>query len=89
MITKEDYQKLPEIIQLRIMELDKLIEQYPYKIPTVKAAEFLKMDVECFRKAVEQGKLPFALGCDNSNYGNRYSYVSSLTFYLWCVSPIL
>lgn len=87
MLTKEQIEHMPSIMQDRIDELNKLIEEYPCKIPTVKAAKYLKMDVECLRRAIEQGKVPFALGCENDIYGNRYSYVSSITFYLWCISP--
>lgn len=89
MLKIEDIEKLPSVIKSRIKELNALVEEYPYKIPTIKAAEFLKMDIECFRRAIEQGRLPFALGCNNDTYGNRYSYVSSMTFYLWCLSPVL
>lgn len=80
---------MPHEIQNRIKELNKLIENYPQKIPVVKVAKYLGMDVECLRRAIEQGKVPFALGCDNELYGNRYAYISSLTFYLWCLSPTI
>ena len=89
MLSNENIEKMPNVIQQRRKELNKLVEKYPQKIPTTKAADFLKMDIECFRRAIEQNRLPFALGCNNDKYGNRYSYVSSITFYLWCISPIL
>ena len=84
-----DYNKLPEEMRNEICELDKLIKKYPKKIPTDEAAKYLGMDKSCLRRVIEQGKAPFALGCDNGEYGNRYSYVSTLTFYLWCLSPVL
>ena len=80
---------LPKNIQERIAELDEIIEMYPKKIPVTTAAKFLGMDVECMRRGIEQGKFPFALGCDNDIYGNRYAYISSVTFYLWFLSPII
>lgn len=82
-------QYLPQAIQNRLRELDELIEMYPLKIPTTKVAKYLGMDIECLRRAIEQNKIPFALGCDSDKLGNRYTYVSSLTFYLWVVSPII
>ena len=88
-MTEKQLEQMPQVIKNRIEELDMLIAEHPYKIPTVKAAKYLKMDVECFKRAIEQGKIPFALGCDNDVCGNRYSYVSTLKFYLWCVSPCL
>lgn len=90
MIIKEQLlNKVPDIIQTRISELNELIEKHPYKIPTSKAAKFLGMDVECLKRAIEQGRVPFALGCSNDVYSNRYTYISSLTFYLWCISPVI
>lgn len=80
--------KLPQVIQDRLEELEKLIEMYPLKIPTTKVAKYLGMDIECLRRAIEQNKIPFALGCESDKLGNRYTYVSSLTFYLWVTSPM-
>lgn len=86
---EDSIKKLPANIRGKISELDKLIDKYPKKIPTVQIAKFLGMDIECLRRGIEQGTIPFALGCNNDEYGNRYSYVSSVTFYLWYLSPIL
>lgn len=80
---------MPEIIQNRLKDLNRLIEEHPNRIPTVKAAKYLGMDIECLRRAIEQGKVPFAIGCDSDFKGNRYAYISTLTFYLWCLSPIV
>ena len=88
MISQDKTNILPSVITERIKELNHLVDEYPYKIPTDKVAKFLKMDIECLKRSIEQNKAPFALGCDNQ-YGNRYSYISSLTFYLWCLAPIL
>ena len=89
MIT-EQLNKIPKILQERIGELNNLVEKHPNKIPTTTAAKFLGMDVECLKRAIEQGKVPFAIGCTNNEvYGNRYTYISTLTFYLWCMSPII
>lgn len=86
---EEIIQKLPINIQNRVHELQKLVDKHPYKIPTTKVAKFLGMDIECLRRGIEQGKIPFALGCNNDSFGNRYSYVSSVTFYLWFLAPII
>lgn len=81
--------KLPTEIKARIKELDTLISEHPKKIPTIKVAKFLGMDIECLRRAIEQGTIPFALGCDNDKFGNRYTYISTTTFYLWFLAPLL
>ena len=86
---KKQIEKLPIVVQQKIQELEELLNQYPKKMPTTKVASFLGMDVECLRRAIEQGKTPFSIGCDNDSYGNRYTYISSVTFYLWYCSPIL
>lgn len=86
---EEIIQKLPTEIKTRLDELEMLIRQYPKKIPTNKVAKFLGMDVECLRRGIEQGTIPFALGCDGDKFSNRYTYVSSTTFYLWYLSPII
>lgn len=82
-------ERLPDIIKDKISVLEDLIKDHPDKIPVTKAAKFLGMDVECLKRCIEQGKVPFAFGCDNDKYGNRYSYVSSVKFYLWVISPLL
>ena len=80
---------MPKTIQDKINELEQLVYEYPNKIPTVKAAKFLGMDIECLRRGIEQGVIPFALGCNNDKFGNRYTYISSPTFYLWYLSPLI
>lgn len=86
---EEIIKKLPIEIKTRMDELNVLITEHPKKIPTTKVAKFLGMDIECLRRAIEQGTIPFALGCDNDKFGNRYTYVSATTFYLWFLAPLL
>ena len=86
---QEKVSLVPDNIKEKILELDTLIQQYPKKIPTNKVAKFLGMDIECLRRGIEQGTIPFALGCDGDKFSNRYTYVSATTFYLWYLSPII
>ena len=88
-ILKEKKNNLPPVIQNKIDELETLIQKYPNKIPTTVVAKFLGMDIECLRRGIEQGSIPFALGCNNDKYGNRYTYVSTTTFYLWYIAPLI
>ena len=80
---------IPDTIKDRIGELTELVENFPEKLPADKAAKFLKMDSEVLRRAIEQGKVPVALGCDNGAHGNRYAYISTMTFYLWLMAPAI
>ena len=80
---------LPKTIKDKINELKLLVQEHPNKIPTVKVAKFLGMDIECLRRGIEQGTIPFALGCNNDKFGNRYTYISAPTFYLWYLSPMI
>lgn len=86
---QEKISGLPNEIRCKIDELNEIISQHPKKIPTTKVAKFLGIDIECLRRGIEQGSIPFALGCDNDKFGNRYTYVSAITFYLWYLAPII
>ena len=68
--------KIPDYVRSKINELDELVKEYPQKIPITKVAKFLGVDIECLRRAIEQGRIPFALGCDGDECSNRYTYVS-------------
>lgn len=81
--------QLPELLKTKVSELENLIIEHPNKIPVTKVAKFLDMDVECLKRGIEQNRVPFAFGCNNDKHGNRYSYISTLKFYLWMMSPII
>lgn len=78
----------PEEIRENIVCLNGIISKYPKKIPVAVVANFLGMDVECLKRCIECGNVPFAIGC-NENQKNRYSYISATTFYLWYLSPFI
>ncbi len=80
---------MPKGIKEQVDELTALVDEYPKKIPVNKAAKFLSMDTECLKRMIEQGTLPFAVGCENGSLGNRYSYISSPKFYMWYMQPVI
>ena len=65
---------------------DKLVmlcEEYPSKIPLEKAAEYLSMDKEGLRSAIEQGRSQFGLCVQKSLNGNRAFTIPTLAFFSW------
>ena len=81
--------KLPEPIKNKLTELNQLVEQYPLKIPVNAAAKFLDMDAQCLRRAIDQCKVPFALGCNNGKYGNRSAHIPTAAFFFWYTAPLI
>lgn len=80
---------LPQPVQEKLDELNQIVEQYPIKIPVEIAAKFLGWDKSCLRRSVDQGKAPFAVGCDNGKYGNRSACIPTATFYFWYTNSIV
>ena len=80
---------IPQPIADKLKELEQLVEAHPLKIPTQKVAKFLGMDYPCLMRAIDQCKVPFAIGCDNGKYGNRYTYIPTATFYFWYAAPLI
>lgn len=81
--------KIPNPVLTKLEELQTLVDKYPLKIPVNEAAKFLGMDADCLRRAADQGKLPFAIGCNNGKYGNRYTHIPTPTLYFWYVAPLV
>lgn len=74
---------IPAPIQDQLEKLDKLVEEYPLKIPVNACAAFLGMNNESLRACLEYGACPFGLGWIKNNAQNRAFYIPTLTFYLW------
>lgn len=81
--------KIPQPIQIKINDLEHLVQEYPNKIPVEAAAKFLGMDAQCLRRSIDQGKAPFAIGCNNGIHGNRYAHIPTATFYFWYMAPFI
>lgn len=81
--------KLPLPILVKLDELERLVEQYPLKIPTKEAANFLEMDYQCLIRAIDQGKVPFGIGWDNGQYSNRHTHIPTAPFYFWYIGPTI
>lgn len=74
---------IPRPIELKLYELQGLIEKYPLAIPIPKLAEFLGCDDEGLRCSIDKGQCPFAIGWQKSLKGNRAYKVPTVPFYLW------
>ena len=81
--------ELPKPVQDKLDELQQIVNEHPARIPVIKAAKLLGMDQSLLRRAVDQCKVPFAIGCDNGKYGNRQTYIPTAPFYFWYVAPLL
>lgn len=80
---------IPEPIQGKLTELDKIVREYPLKIPTQIVSKFLGIDYNCLIRALEQGKVPFGFGWNNGLYKNRGTYIPTAVFYFWYTGPLL
>lgn len=80
---------MPIPVKEKIAELENLVAEYPFKIPVNAAAKFLNMDADCLRRSIDQAKCPFAIGCDNGKYGNRYAHIPTAAFYFWYMAPLV
>lgn len=74
---------LPKPITDKLAALDKLIDENPLTIPVEKAADFLEMNGESLRTAMEQGRCPFAIAWQKNLRGYRAFKIPTVTFYLW------
>ena len=74
---------VPTIITTKLVELDRLCEKYPRKIPVRECAAFLGLEDESLRACLERGSCPFGLGWIKKNAQNRAFFIPTLTFYLW------
>lgn len=75
---------IPKPVQDKLNELNALCEKYPVDIPVTVCAEFLGMDKDCLRRAIEIGSCRFGIGGNNGPYGNRFFKIPTFVFYLWC-----
>jgi hypothetical protein len=75
--------KIPESISNYYERLYDLCEEYPLKIPLDKAAEFLSIDKEGLRSAIEQGRCQFGLCVQKNQYANRAFTINTIAFYSW------
>lgn len=74
----------PNIICSKIDELNKMVEQYPEKIPVEKAAKFLGIDKDVLRRILSSGKCPFGFGIEAPGaYRRGVSCIPTTVFYLW------
>lgn len=77
---------LPQAIQERIEELEKIVAEYPHKIPLSVAADYLDMNTDGLMTALIRGNTPFGMAYQKQDGGNRVSVIPTLTFYLWAMN---
>lgn len=73
---------MPEFVKQRFEELKALCEEYPYEMPVVEAAKFLKMHPESLRLSIIQGTSPFpAFAWKKPGKANYAFHIPTFTFY--------
>lgn len=78
--------QIPENIIKQYNALYDLCQLYPLKIPLEKVADFLGMDREGLRSAIDQGRCPFGLCVQKNKYSNRAFDISTIAFFSWATN---
>ncbi len=78
--------QIPTVLQSRLSELNRLVQEHPQDIPLPEVARFLNVDKEGLRRCIETGKCPFGISWQKSINGNRAFKIPSLTFYMWALA---
>ena len=74
---------IKKTINQSIEKLEKLVLQYPTKIPLRAVAEFLEMNEEGLKAALMRRNAPFGFGYQKDDGGYRVFVIPTLTFCLW------
>lgn len=74
---------IPKPIVEDFKKLNALIEEYPIYIPIAKAADYLGMNPESLRCAIDQGRASFGFSWKSGMQGNRAFKVPTIAFYNW------
>ena len=72
-----------DAVKKKLLELEKLMQEYPLKLPLIKVAQFLGMNEEGLKAALTRGNVPFGFGYQKTDGGYRVFVIPSVPFYLW------
>ena len=72
-----------DVIQYQLKQLDKLVEQYPVKLPLSEVAKFLDMNEEGLKAALMRGNAPFGFAYQKGDGAYRVNVIPTVKFYLW------
>ena len=70
-------------IKLQLERLEKLVNDYPTKLPLKAVAEFLEMNEEGLKAALMRGNAPFGFAYQKTDGAYRVIVIPTVTFYLW------
>ena len=74
---------IPNPIIEKVNELCELVDEHPLTIPVPIAANFLNMDPESLRCALEQNRCPFGFGWQKNIRGNKGFKIPTSTLFFW------
>jgi hypothetical protein len=74
---------IPQCITNKLLELNRLAEQYPEDIPVKNAAEFLNVDIRSLKSYLIQSGNSIGLGWRKDMAANRGFHIPTTKFYLW------
>ncbi len=74
---------MPEAIRNQLVELEKIVEMHPQKMPLRVVANFLDMNEEGLKAALMRGNAPFGFAYQKEDGGNRVIIIPTVKFYLW------
>ena len=72
-----------KIIKEKILELEKLVEQNPLRLPTKAVADFLDINEEGLKAALMRGNAPFGFAYQRADGAYRVMVIPTVKFYLW------
>lgn len=75
--------EIPKPIELKLEELNHLVETHPLYIPVPELAKFLGADPSGLRASMEHGQCPFGFPWQKDQKGYRAFKVPTVPFYLW------
>lgn len=79
----EMYFTIPKPIISDFERLNALIEENPIYIPIARVADYLGMNPESLRCAIDQGRATFGFSWKSDMRGNRAFKVPTIAFYNW------
>jgi hypothetical protein len=76
-------EQMPEALQVNLKKLYDLVEKNPVYIPLPAVADFLEMDRDGLRRAIESNSVPFGIYWKKADGLNRCFKIPTAQFFLW------